>query len=137
MSPNPNLLLPITGRPFYIIVTDHSGGAYLPERNTCDLDRASTVKDIADAQHTDILHVFECDPVQGKFRDVTCEIAREVCDTFDDLDEGSPQWQKDIAELAGLYVKPAPRRSPAAFDRAVADYDRTLAVLADEIGAVA
>lgn len=122
-------------RAFYVVVCDHSGGGFLHERNVTDLDRATVIKDIADAQYDDILQILECDPAANTCRDVTREIAREACDRLDNLNDDSPDWQKDIAALAGLQPSPVRRISPAAFDLRMANYDRTLAIVAEEIGA--
>lgn len=121
-------------RPLYIVICDSSSGGLLYERNVTDLDRATVIKDIADAQYDDVRQILEFNPVAETCRDVTREITREVCDTFDDMTEESPEWQQHIATLAGLRPKPA-RLSPAAFDRGVADFDRALAAVAEEMGA--
>jgi len=65
-------------RQFYLIITDHRSGAYVPEQDIPDMDRASIVKAIAEAQHTDIVAVIEFNPAEHTSRDVTADIMTEV-----------------------------------------------------------
>lgn len=60
-------------------------GTSFVERDRADMDRATTIKDIADGQYDDVLHVIEVDLDAGTSRDVTAEIlkaaGREEVDT--------------------------------------------------------
>lgn len=88
----------ISDRTIYIVTTGHSGGAYLPERNVADLDRATTVNDIADRQYDDVLQVLECDLVERLCSDATISIAWEVSEIWADRGEPLSDWQEDFLE---------------------------------------
>jgi hypothetical protein len=64
----------IKDRMIYLVVSH--GGTITPERNVSDLDRATTIKDIAEGQFTDVVQVLEMNPTEGTCRDVTEEILR-------------------------------------------------------------
>jgi hypothetical protein len=64
----------IKDRMIYVVVSARKDGALLPERNVCDLDRITTIKDIADGQFGEVDQVLECNPVEGTCRDVTDDI---------------------------------------------------------------
>lgn len=68
----------IKDRMIYVVVSARSDGAILPERNVCDLDRATTIKDIADGQFGEVDQVLELNPVEGTCRDVTGDILGEI-----------------------------------------------------------
>jgi hypothetical protein len=63
-------------RMLYIVVCAHRLGDYLPERNLCDLDLKTTLKDICEGQFKDIKHVYEVNVVEGTSRDVTEDVLR-------------------------------------------------------------
>jgi hypothetical protein len=65
-------------RQFYLIITDHKSGAYVPEQNVCEMDRAKVIKDIAEAQYTDVVAVIEFNPAEHSSRDVTESILSET-----------------------------------------------------------
>ena len=82
----------------YIVVCGRGG--YLPERNLSDLDRATTVRDIAHGQYEDVVQVLECNPAEGICRDVTEDICGEVCDLWADDGEPLTAWQYEFVEFA-------------------------------------
>lgn len=82
----------------YLLVAADKGGAYLPERKLSDLDRATTVKDIADGQYEDLIQVIELNPVEGTCRDVTEDIAWEVSAIWSANGEPLSDWQQDFIE---------------------------------------
>jgi len=65
-------------RQLYLVISDHKSGAYIPEQNLCEMDRARVVKDISEAQYTDVVAVIEFNPVEHTSRDVTSEVMSEV-----------------------------------------------------------
>jgi hypothetical protein len=84
----------IKDRMIYVVVSAHKDGALLSERNVCDLDRATTIKDIATGQFGEVDQVLECNPVEGTCRDVTDDIltAVEAFDSEDGLLHPHPQF---------------------------------------------
>lgn len=64
----------IKDRMIYLVVSAHKDGALLPERSVCDLNRATTIRDIADGQFGEVEQVLELNPVEGTCRDVTDDI---------------------------------------------------------------
>ncbi len=73
-------------------------GTYLPERNLADLDRATTIRDIAQAQYEGVVQVLECNPVEGICRDCTDDIMDAVVDLWADEGEPVADWQFNIIE---------------------------------------
>jgi hypothetical protein len=82
----------------YLVVTADQDGASLPERKLSDLDRATTVKDIASGQYEDLIQVIECNPVEGICRDVTEDIAWEVSALWSADGEALSGWKQDFIE---------------------------------------
>lgn len=87
-----------TNRVIYLVTCGHSDGAYMPERAVSDWNRATTVKDIADGQFKDLLHVLECNFVDP-CRDATKDIARDVMTVWADNAEPLAQWQIEFVEM--------------------------------------
>ena len=85
-------------RTLYIVFVDHRSGIYLPERNLCDLDRKTTVQDIATGQIEDVIAVHEYNPAERTSRDVTDDIMSEAAESIlenhrcIDLND----WQRDF-----------------------------------------
>lgn len=73
-------------------------GTYAPERNLSDMDRATTVRDIATGQFEGVVQVLECNPVEGICRDVTEEIMNAVCELWADDGDEVKDWQFNIIE---------------------------------------
>jgi len=82
----------------YLVAAGHKDGGYLPERKLSDLDRATTVKDVADGQYEDISQIIECNPVEGTCRDVTEDIAWEVSAIWSANGEQLSGWKRDFIE---------------------------------------
>ena len=87
------------------IIEDHmvyfvvcGSGGYLPERKLSDLDRATTIRDIAKAQYEDVVQVLECNPVEGICRDVTEDIMNAVCERWADDGDEVADWQFNIIQ---------------------------------------
>jgi hypothetical protein len=89
----------ITDRMIYLCSVAHQSGDYLPERDVADLDRASTIKDIATGQIDDLVQVIECNPVEGTCRDVTGDIARDVVNVWANEAEPLRDWQYTFVEM--------------------------------------
>lgn len=73
-------------------------GTYAPERNLSDMDRATTVRDIATGHFEGVVQVLECNPVEGICRDVTEEIMNAVCERWADDGDEIADWQFNIIE---------------------------------------
>lgn len=84
----------------YIVIeaTRFGRTTYIAERDVCDMDRATTIRDIADAQYDRLAQVIEINPVEGTCRDVTEDIAREVMTVFASQGEPLSRWQRDFVE---------------------------------------
>lgn len=72
----------------YLIEVNHFNGStvvsrYFPERNTVDLTRAATVKEITSGEYEGVNRVLALDPDAGTSRDATKEIAQEILDAID------------------------------------------------------
>lgn len=86
----------IKDRMIYLVLCSHKDGAFLPERAAADLDRATTVKDIADGQFDNVIQVLECNPVEGTCRDVTDEILAAAGRSEDEItDHDYRTWRWD------------------------------------------
>lgn len=83
-------------RMIYLVTVAHQGGAYMPERDVADLDRATTVKMIAQGQFEGPTQVLECNPVEGICRDVTEDMARDVMTVWANEAEPLLDWQFDF-----------------------------------------
>ena len=88
-----------TNQPIYLVTCAHPDGAYMPERDVSDLDRATTVRDIATFQFENVARVLECDPVSGTCRDVTEAIAREVMTIWANEAEPLSLWQYQFVQM--------------------------------------
>ena len=71
----------------YLIEVSHPQGAYFPERNTADLTREATIRDIRDGQFDGANRIL-CLSDNGTWADATVEIAQAI---LDDLDQ-EPHW---------------------------------------------
>ncbi len=89
----------ISDRMIYLVTAASKDGDYLVERHTSDLDRATTIKDIASGEIEDLVQVLECNPVEGTCRDVTSDIARGVMDIWAIEGGELEDWQLDFIEL--------------------------------------
>jgi len=102
----------ITDRMSYLVTVAHPRGDYLSERALSDLDRTTTVKDIADGQFTNVLQVIEFNPAEGICHDVTEDIAREVMTEWAKSGEPLEAWQFDFIALhVGLSAANSFRRA--------------------------
>lgn len=82
----------------YLIVVGHPSGDLIPERDVSDLDRATTIKDIAAGQYEDIKQVLRCNPVEHTCDDVTNEIAWAVSEVWAADGEKLDGWRSDFIE---------------------------------------
>jgi hypothetical protein len=75
-------------------------GTWLPERKLSDMDRATTVRDIATGQFEGVVQVLECNPVEGICNDVTADMMRDAAFfILSDLDyEDLNDWQRDFVD---------------------------------------
>lgn len=86
-------------RQLYLVITDHKSGAYIPEQNLCEMDRARVIKDIAEAQFTDVVAVIEFNPIERTSRDVTSDIMSEVLAHWEYVREDDfSGWMIDVVE---------------------------------------
>jgi transcriptional regulator NrdR family protein len=89
----------IADRMIYFCTVATNSGDVVQERSVSDLDRASTVKDIAAGQIEDLVQVIECNVVEGTSRDVTSDIARDVMNIWANEAEPLADWQYVFVEM--------------------------------------
>jgi hypothetical protein len=85
----------------YLVISGDSAGDYLPERRLCDLDRATTVADIATGQFGEVLHVIEFNIAEG----IICDRTEDVLSEAEGLRAAQPRhtgqdqidWLRDRA----------------------------------------
>lgn len=82
----------------YLVFENSKTGPVLCEREVSDLDRKTTIEDIASGQFEDFRQVLECNPVEGTCRDVTEDMTAEVCSIWADSGDPLSYWQRDFAE---------------------------------------
>ena len=94
---------------FIVICRDRSGTEYIVERNLADCDKASTVKAIARGEFiVPVVQVLELNPVEGWSRDISEDIAMEVCTIWANNGEPLDRWQRDFVEsFVGLSASAA------------------------------
>ena len=84
---------------FHLVICNSRTGAYAAERDLCDLDRATTVKDIAEGQFGgDIAAIIEFNPVEGTSRDATEDIASAVMTRWAGNGEPLSDWKLNFVE---------------------------------------
>lgn len=84
---------------YFVICSAKDGTEYIVERETSDLDRATTVKDIADGQIENLVQVIECNPVEATSRDVTEDVCRDVMNIWAHSGEPLSFSQYEFIEL--------------------------------------
>jgi hypothetical protein len=101
-----------SNRMTYLVTLAHLGGDFMPERNVSDLDRASTVNDIANGQLEGLVSVLECNPAEGICHDVTEDIAQEVMTIWSNEGETLHDWQVEFIEVhVGLHAAASFKRA--------------------------
>lgn len=99
-------------RMIYLVTVAHLGGDYMSERNVSDLDRVSTVNDLASGQLEGLVSVLECNAAEGICHDVTEDIARDVSTIWADAGEPLSDWQVEFIEVhLGLNAASSFRRA--------------------------
>lgn len=76
---------------------DGKQSSFFPERDTSDLTRAETVKDIRTGQYEDVSRVIAVDLADGRAWDATRDIARDI---LNELDEPPLPFLQDFLECA-------------------------------------
>lgn len=106
--------MPVTDRMIYLpVVRAKDGTEYVVERETSDMDRATTVKDIAEGQIEGLVQVIELNPVELTSRDVTDDIARDVMNIWAHRGEPLSYTQYEFVEqfigtrAARLFIRTA------------------------------
>lgn len=85
----------MTIQPLYLVLCGQKIEEYAPERNVEDMDRAGTVKDIADGQFENLTRVLEV----GTGADVTADLARDVMTIWARSGEPLTYAQYEFVEL--------------------------------------
>lgn len=84
-------------RQFYLVMADHKAGAFVPEQNVCEMDRAKVIKDIREGQYDRVLSVIEFNPIEKTCRDATSDILTNVVEEWENEGEIS-EWAIDCVE---------------------------------------
>lgn len=66
----------IKDRTVYFVLAKYRSGVAFAERDPADMDRATTIKDIASGQFEQVIQILECNPVEHICSDVTEEIMK-------------------------------------------------------------
>ena len=88
----------VTDHMIYLVFESSKTGPELIGRKVADLDRKTTVRDIADGQFKDICQVLECNPAEGICHDVTEDIASDVCDAWAVSGDALSDWQIEFVQ---------------------------------------
>lgn len=78
----------------YLILCGRHIDEYAPERDVKDMDRATTVREIAEGQFKSLTRVLEI----GTGQDVTADFARDVMQLWASQGEPLSDWQRDFVE---------------------------------------
>jgi len=81
--------------PLYLVLCGQHIDEYSAERDAKDMDRATTIRDIADGQFETLSRVLEI----GTGLDVTEDFAREVMTIWADGGESLSYWQRQFVEF--------------------------------------
>jgi hypothetical protein len=86
--------------PLYFIIQGHKISPYVAERDVSDMDRATTIRQIAEGQFENLRSVLELDLEKNTARDVTREMAGEVMDRWaSEGNEPLSHWRRDFLEM--------------------------------------
>ena len=89
----------ITDQMVYMVTVASKDGDYVAQRPLSDLDRKTTIQDIASGEIEDLVQVLECNPAERICNDVTSDIAREVMEVWADKGEPLADWQYVFVEM--------------------------------------
>lgn len=82
-------------QPLYLVLCGQHIDEYAPERDVKDMDRAGTVRDIAEGQFENLTRVLEI----GTGADVTADFAKEVMTVWAERGEPLSYSQYEFVEL--------------------------------------
>lgn len=82
---------------YLILECDRAGNIWIAEREWADMDRATTVDDIASGQFENLVSVIEFNPVEHGSRDVTEDFASEVAARW--ADEPLNEFRREFIEF--------------------------------------
>lgn len=85
----------MTNQSAYLVLCGHYIEEYAPERNARDMNRATTIRDIADGQFENLSRVIEI----GTGADVTADFAKEVMTIWARSGEPLSYSQYEFVEL--------------------------------------
>ena len=87
-------------RQLYLIFADHKSGAYVPEQNVCEMDRAKVIKDIKEGQYDTVMAVIEFNPIEHTSLDATQDILCNVVAEWENECEGEgfSDWKIECVE---------------------------------------
>lgn len=92
----------------YLILCGQYIDEYAPERDVKDMNRATTVREIAEGQFKSLTRVLEV----ATGADVTADLARDVMTRWAHDGEPLSDWQRDFVELhVGLQAANSFRRA--------------------------
>ncbi len=84
---------------YLVLECDRAGNIWIAEREWSDMDRATTLDDIASGQFEDLVSVIEFNPVEHGSRDCTEDFARAVMTRWADNGDPLTELQREFLEF--------------------------------------
>lgn len=84
---------------YLILECDRAGSIWIAEREWQDMDRKTTIQDIAEGQFSDLVSVLEFNAIEGTAHDVTEDMAREVMTVWADRGEPLADTEREFLEF--------------------------------------
>ena len=83
---------------YLIFEADRAGNIWIAERQISDMDRKTTLEDVASLQFENLVSVIEFNPVEHTSRDVTEDFAKEVQNIWALKEEPLTDLQREFIE---------------------------------------
>jgi len=84
---------------YLIFEADRAGNSWIAERQISDMDRKTTLEDVASGQFSDLVAVIEFNPIEHGSRDVTEDFAKEVATIWALEEEPLTDTQREFLEF--------------------------------------
>ncbi len=84
---------------FLIFEADRAGNIWIAEREWSDMDKQTTLEDVASGQFSDLVSVIEFNAFEHTSRDVTEDFAKEVADMWARGGEPLTDTQREFLEF--------------------------------------
>jgi hypothetical protein len=84
---------------YLIFEADRVGNIWIAERKWSDMDRRTTLDDVASLQFENLVSVIEFNSIEGTSRDVTEDMAKDVADIWAREGEPLTELQREYLEF--------------------------------------